>query len=205
MEENCSASKNRLVSQDNLAQQDCLASQNEVIPIQDMIYEVRGQKVMFDSDLAKLYGVEVKVLNQAVKRNKNRFPPDFMFQLTQNEWDFLRSQFVTAKANVSKVRYMPYVFTEQGVAMLSSVIKSERAIEVNINIMRAFIQLRHYMLSQTDIYTNNDLRKLLMLHIDNCENKFTEYDKTIDQIINVFNNLMGQPKKTRPIGFTTGE
>jgi hypothetical protein len=135
--------------------------------LQKLIYEIRGQKVMLDSDLAKLYGVESKVMNQAVKRNIGRFPYDFMFQLTSDEWDSLRSQIVTSKSNRGGRRYIPYVFTEQGVSMLSSVINSERAIEVNINIMRTFVQLRHYVLSKGD--TNEqiaELRKLLMLFIN---------------------------------------
>ncbi len=100
--------------------------------IEKRIYVIRGHKVMLDSDLAKLYGVSVKVLNQGVKRNINRFPEDFMFQLTKEEYDSLRSQIVTLKKGRGKHRkYLPYVFTEQGVAMLSSVLRSERAIQVN--------------------------------------------------------------------------
>jgi len=177
---------------------------NEVMPIQNLIYEIRGQKVMLDSDLAHLYGVEVKVLNQAVKRNATRFPPDFMFQLSEVEWTNLRSQIVTSSFSHGGRRYSPYVFTEQGVSMLSSVINSKRAIEVNINIMRAFVQLRHYVLSKSDINGQIiELKKLLMLHIDNCDNKFTEYDETIEQIIMALNNLMEQPKETKRIGFGT--
>jgi len=92
---------------------------SELVKIQDMIYEIRGQKIMLDRDLAELYGVELKALNQAVKRNIERFPDDFMFRLTQGEWDVLRSQFVTANRDISKVRFTPYAFTEQGVAMLA--------------------------------------------------------------------------------------
>ena len=102
--------------------------------IQSMIYEMRGQKVMLDSDIAALYGVELRALNQAVKRNIERFPFDFMFQLTDEEWNSLRSQIVISKSNRGGRRYTPFVFTEQGISMLSSVINSERAIEVNINI-----------------------------------------------------------------------
>ena len=111
--------------------------------IRNLIYMIRGQKVMLDSDLARLYGVETRVLNQAVKRNIERFPEDFMFVLTRDEINSLRSQFVTLEAGRGKhSKYLPYAFTEQGVAMLSSVLKSKRAIEVNIAIMRAFVQLR---------------------------------------------------------------
>jgi phage regulator Rha-like protein len=160
-----------------------------------MIYEIRGQKVMFDSDLAALYGVEAKQLNQAVKRNIKRFPDDFMFQLTNEEWDSLRSQIVTSKSNRGGRRYTPYVFTEQGVSMLSSVINSERAIEVNINIMRTFVQLRHYVIGRAD--TNEqiaELRKLLMLYIE-------KNDKRVNEIIIALNNLIEQPPKTKRIGF----
>ncbi|MBR5274411.1 MAG: ORF6N domain-containing protein, partial [Bacteroidales bacterium] len=107
-------------------------------------YEIRGQKVMLDRDLAKLYGVETKVLNQAVKRNIKRFPEDFMFQLTYDEC--LRSQIVTLNTKQGHhLKYLPHVFTEQGVAMLSSVLKSNTAIEVNIRIMRTFVSLRRYL------------------------------------------------------------
>jgi hypothetical protein len=165
--------------------------------LQELIYEIRGQKVMLDSDLAVLYGVELKVMNQAVKRNNGRFPLDFMFQLTNDEWEFLRSQIVTSKNNRGGRRYAPYVFTEQGVSMLSSVINSERAIEVNINIMRTFVKLRQYVLSKND---NNEqiaeLRKLLMLYIE-------KNDKRVNDIIIALNNLISQPPKTRRIGFNT--
>ena len=111
--------------------------------IKHSIYEVRGMQVMLDRDLAELYNVETKVLNQAVKRNIERFPEDFMFRMDNSEWVFLRSQFVTSKDGRGGVRYTPYVFTELGIAMLSSVLRSETAIQVNINIMRAFVAIRH--------------------------------------------------------------
>ena len=114
------------------------------ISIESLIYEIRGQKVMLDRDLARLYGVETKVLNQAVKRNIKRFPEDFMFQLTYDEC--LRSQIVTLNTKQGHhLKYLPHVFTEQGVAMLSSVLKSNTAIEVNIRIMRTFVSLRNYL------------------------------------------------------------
>ncbi len=116
----------------------------EVAEIQNKIYEIRGQKVILDRDLARLYGVETKVLNQAVKRNIQRFPTDFMFQLTMDEC--LRSQIVTLNTERGKhLKYMPYAFTEQGVAMLSSVLKSETAIEINIRIMRTFVEIRRHI------------------------------------------------------------
>ncbi len=106
--------------------------------IQSKIHEIRGQRVMLDLDLAEMYGTETKVLKQSVKRNMKRFPPDFMFELTKDEYDNLRSQIVTSNPRGGN-RYMPFAFTEQGVAMLSSVLNSDVAIEININIMRAFI------------------------------------------------------------------
>ena len=116
--------------------------ESELVRIQSLIYEIRGYKVMVDRDLAKLYGVETKVLNQAVKRNIKRFPEDFMFQLTHEEC--LRSQIVTLNTKQGHhLKYLPYAFTEQGVAMLSSVLRSDAAIEVNIRIMRAFVSIRN--------------------------------------------------------------
>lgn len=113
--------------------------------IEKMIFVVRGQKIMLDADLADLYGVETKKLNQAIRRNMNRFPPDFMFQLTEIEWVNLRSQIVTSSLKYGGRRYLPYVFTEQGLAMLSSILNSERAIIVNISIMRTFVKLRSFL------------------------------------------------------------
>ena len=175
----------------------------KLVQLQKLIYEIRMQKVMLDRDIADLYGVELRSLNQAVKRNIRRFPSDFMFQLTDEEWKNLRSQIVTFKKDTRK--YKPYVFTEQGVSMLSSVINSERAIEVNINIMRAFVKLRHYMLTKSD--TNEqiaELRKLLMVYIENTDYKISKHDKTIEQIIIALNNLIEQPPKTKKIGFNAG-
>ena len=177
---------------------------NELTEIQNIIYEIRGCKVMLDRDLARLYEVELKALNQAVKRNIDRFPSDFMFQLTQNEWDVLRSQIVTANKSIAKVRYLPIVFTEHGVLMLSNILNSEKAIKMSIQIIRAFDKLRKYALKQT----SNDVRieelhKLLMLHIENTDHKFSEYDEKIRQIVYALNNLIEQPKKTKMIGFNT--
>jgi len=173
---------------------------NKPTQIQNMIYEIRGQKVMLDSDLSALYGVELKVMNQAVKRNIKRFPSDFMFQLTDEEWKNQRSQIVTFNKDTRK--YKPYAFTEQGVAMLSSVINSDRAIEVNINIMRAFVKLRHYVLAKND--TNEqiaELRKLLMVYIENTDSKISKHDKAIEQIIIALNGLIEKPPTTKRIGF----
>src|SRR5258706_125101 len=118
---------------------------NQIIPValvERRIYLIRGQKVMIDTDLAELYGVPTYRLNEAVKRNRKRFPVDFMFQLNMTEAESLRSQFAISKKGRGGRRTLPYAFTEQGVAMLSSVLNSERAIQVNIVIMRAFVKLR---------------------------------------------------------------
>ncbi|MDO9635141.1 MAG: ORF6N domain-containing protein [Paludibacter sp.] len=117
--------------------------------IQNKILEVRGQYVMLDFDLAEMYQTETKILNQSVKRNAGRFPPDFMFQLTEKEFNFLRSQFVTSKKG--GIRRPPYAFTELGVAMLSSVLRSPVAIEINIQIMRAFVELRKLIFGYEDL------------------------------------------------------
>ena len=128
-----------------------------MILIQDLIHEIRGKKVMLDFDLARLYQVETRVLKQAVRRNISRFPSDFMFELTLEETKFLvnssRSQFVTLDnpGRGSNVKYKPFVFTEQGVAMLSSVLRSETAIQANIAIMRAFVQVREYLLAASSV------------------------------------------------------
>lgn len=114
-----------------------------------LVLSIRGEKVLLDADLADLYGVETKALNQAVKRNLERFPADFMFQLAPEEWERMRSQIVTSSRR--KISAVPYAFTEQGVAMLSSVLRSQRAVEVNIAIMRTFVQLRRLMDSNRDL------------------------------------------------------
>lgn len=125
----------------------------ELLTIRNKIYEIRGQRVMLDFDLAAMYQIETKTLKQAVRRNIERFPEDFMFELTQDEYNTLiislRSQFVTS--NKGGIRYMPFAFTEQGVAMLSSVLRSETAIRANIAIMRAFVTMRNYITTTTQI------------------------------------------------------
>ena len=164
---------------------------------------------MVDRDLARLYEVELKRLNEAVKRNIKRFPNYFMFQLSQDEWEILRSQNATANSNVSKVRYLPLLLRSKVVAMLSGILNSKKAITVNIQIMRAFVQLRHYATLQTSKNTEiEELKKMLMLHIENADNKFANADdrfnkneETIRQIIEVLNNLIETPRETKKIGF----
>jgi hypothetical protein len=126
--------------------------EDRLIHIQNKIYEVRGQKVMFDFDLAEMYQVETKNLKRAVRRNFDRFPADFMFELTENEWEILRCQIGTSSDNQhGGIRYLPFAFTEQGVAQLSSVLNSRFAIEVNITIIRAFVVLRQYALGYDEL------------------------------------------------------
>ncbi len=196
--------------------------------IESKIFVIRGKQVMIDRDLADLYGVETKAINQAVKRNIERFPEEFRFQLTKDEYDFLRSQIATLKEDEKVLRsqsvtlendasgqrgkhakYLPYVFTEQGVAMLSAVLHSETAIQVSIKIMNAFVQLRHYVsehvLKTDDKAELAEIRRLLLLHIDHCDKKFSEQDKKINQIIQVLNNLLEDPKSENKIGFKTSQ
>lgn len=142
----------------------------DLIPIQiieSKIYYIRNLKVMLDIDLATLYDVPTKALNQAVKRNAERFPEDFMFQLTKEEWKNLRSQIVTANPNVLKIRSLPHVFTEYGTLMLSNVLNSKRAIAVSIQIIRVFDKLKQYAISQNE----------LIGRIDNLEKAFMNYAK----------------------------
>ena len=167
---------------------------NKLTQIENLVYEIRGQKVILDSDLAALYGVETFNLNKAVKRNLERFPNDFMFQLSKAEWENLRFQFGTSSTQYGGRRFMPYAFTEQGVAMLASVLNSRKAVDVNISIMRAFVKLRHYVLSQSNDEQIAELRKLLMLYIE-------KNDKRVNEIIIALNNLIEQPLKTKTIGF----
>jgi ORF6N domain len=170
--------------------------------IVQLVFFVRGEKVMFDADLAKLYGVSTKALNQAFRRNKQRFPLDFVFQLSSAEYDNLRSQFVTSSAGGTNLRSQivtsslhggrrrpPYAFTEQGVAMLSSVLRSARAVAVNIAIMRTFVQLRRLM------DTNRDLAR----KIEALEKKYDEQFATIFEAIK---QLVATPEPQRKqIGF----
>ena len=167
-------------------------SNTDLIPserIEKTIYLIRGEKVMLDRDLALLYGVETKVLNRAVKRNLQRFPSDFMFQLTENEGDLLRCQIGTSNKGRGGRRYLPYVFTEQGVAMLSTVLNSERAILVNIEIMRAFVKLREMLASNVE----------LSRRLDELESK---YDKQFRVVFDAIRQLMATPTRDRKeIGF----
>ena len=158
--------------------------------VMNKIYLVRGQKMMLDRDLAELYDVETKVLNQAVKRNSDRFPADFMFQLTKKEFENLKSQIVTS--SWGGVRKMPFAFTEQGVAMLSSVLKSEIAIRVNIQIIRIFTRMRKMIITHKDI----------LLQLEKIEKKLAGHDEEITLIFGYLKQLLNPPQPPRrKIGF----
>lgn len=178
----------------------------EIQTIQTKIYEVRGQRIMLDYDLAELYEVETKALNQAVKRNIKRFPVDFMFRLNTDEWKILvsqfvtasketmRSQFVTASQKKRNVLVTPYAFTEQGLAMLSGILNSNKAIHVNIAIMRAFVFIRQYALSHKDL--TDQLKEL--------ESKYNKQFKDVYEAINYLLNKDKQEagqKERREIGY----
>ena len=157
-----------------------------VVPIESIVSKIiflRSEKVLLDLDLAQLYGVETKQLKRAVRRNIDRFPPDFMFELTKEEYDSLRYQFGTLKRGEHS-KYLPMAFTEQGVAMLSSVLKSKSAIEVNIAIMRAFVELRKMISSHADLE-----RKLASLE--------KKYDKQFKIVFDAIRALMSPPEKPR--------
>ncbi len=143
----------------------------EVI-IKTKIHNIRGKQVMLDSDLAELYGVDVKRLNEQVKRNLERFPEDFMFQLSDFDFEILRSQNATANINWSKKRFLPFAFTEQGVAMLSGILRSDKAVEVNIRIMRAFVEMRHYLSQNFEVFEK----------FQKIDKKFLVYDDNFNKI-----------------------
>ncbi|RNL49558.1 ORF6N domain-containing protein [Pedobacter jejuensis] len=146
------------------------------------IYEIRGHKVMLDSDLAELYGVETKRLNEQIRRNQDRFPEDFMFQLTESEWESLRSQIATSKIGRGGRTYLPNVFTEHGVLMLSSVLNSQQAIQVNIQIVRIFTRLRKWISENGELkYEIEDIKRKLNNQDKNIELVFTYLDKLMDK------------------------
>jgi len=164
--------------------------------IANKIFEIRGQRVMLDRDLAMMYGVETRILNQAVRRNIQRFTTDFMFQLSKEEFENWKSQIVMSKKEKMGIRRRPYAFTEQGVAMLSSVLNSEKAIQVNIAIMRIFVRIRA-------IGANY---KLLAEKIDELEKKYSKHDRQIGEIFTSLRLLMRGYKKNdgikKEIGFS---
>lgn len=164
--------------------------------LQPLIHVIRGQRVMLSGDLARLYGVEPKVLVQAVKRNAIRFPQDFMFPVDWEDVPFLRSQFVTLDGRGRYPKYPPLAFTEQGVAMLSSVLRSERAVEINIAIMRAFVRLRE-VLSQT---------RELSARLSELEQRVAGHDEHIQALFEAIRQLMTPPDTPKKrIGFHAEE
>ena len=161
--------------------------------VSSRIYLMRGRRVLLDSDLAELYGVLTKNLNKAVQRNLDRFPQEFMFQLSPEEVESLRFQFGTSKKGRGGRRYLPYAFTQEGVAMLSSVLHSPRAVQANIQIMRAFIKLREM------VATNELVRQ----KIEELERKYQKHDKQFKIVFETLRELLEPPKapKKKPIGF----
>ncbi len=156
--------------------------------IERAIIVVRGEKVMLDSELAEIYGVETKVLNQAVKRNDSRFPTDFVFQLTTEEWESLRSQFVTLKRGEHR-KYLPYAFTEHGALMLANVLNSERAAQTSVQVVRAFVRLRQMLSSNAEL-----ARKLAAME--------KKYDAQFKVVFDAIRQLMSPPARPkREIGF----
>ena len=186
---------------------------NELQLIQSKIYEIRGQKVMLDFDLAEMYEVETRVLNQAVKRNIRRFPDDFMFQLTVNEWDNLKSQFVISRWGGT--RKLPFAFTEGGLAMLSGVLNSDIAIQVNINIMRAFVAIRQ-LIANPPVDRVGELEKQMKELKDYMEEVFADYNDINDDTrmqLELINQTLAElqsrkkieEKPRNPIGFRAYE
>ena len=165
--------------------------------IQSRILLIRGQRVMMDYDLAALYGVTTARLNEQVRRNAERFPADFMFQLGKQEFAALMSQIATSNAGRGGRRKLPYAFTEHGAIMAASILSSQRAVEVSLYVVRAFVRLRELLSS------NKELAKKL----DELERKLSSHDRTIVQLVNAIRDLMAppEPKKKRPIGFGSWE
>ncbi len=168
--------------------------------IQNRIYEIRGERVMLDFDLAELYKVPTKALNQAVKRNRKRFPKDFMFRLTTKEWQNMRSQSVTASKETTmrsqiviasqdkrNTAVTPFAFTEQGVAMLSGILNSDKAINMNIAIMRAFVEVRRVLLKQTDIREQ----------VKELKERIGEHDIQLNQIYDAMENLLDEKSEQK--------
>ncbi len=152
------------------------------------IYVIRNQKVMLDRDLAELYGVETKVLKQSVKRHIKRFPDDFMFEMTEPELNNWRSQFVTSNSDRMGMRYLPFCFTEQGVAMLSGILNSDRAIAVNIQIMRIFTRVRQMLSDNTE----------LRLDIEKIKKKLDNQDKNMEIVFRYLDELIEKKENTKP-------
>ena len=185
------------------AREKCL-NKMELQVIQSKIYEIRGTRVMLDFDLAEMYEVETRVLNQAVKRNINRFPPDFMFQLTKGEWEMMSSQIVMTYPVKRPKTALPAAFTEQGLAMLSGILNSEKAVNVNINIMRAFVAIRKYMINASPSSLSRELEEIKE-RIKALEGISEENEEKFDDIYMALTELAMKQKLSakphNPIGF----
>lgn len=164
---------------------------NELIIIENKIYDIRGQKVMLDFDLAEMYEIETKRLKESVRRNLERFPADFMFQLTKDEANCLLINIRSQIASLSKdwFRYPPFAFTEQGVAMLSGILRSPKAIEVNINIMRAFVRMRQYLLAHAPKQELEELKKSIEYLEEDVSSDRDNYEKQFDELFSAFARL----------------
>jgi hypothetical protein len=156
--------------------------------VMNKIYIIRNHKVMLDRDLAELYGVETKVLKQSVKRHIKRFPEDFMFEMTESELNIWRSQFVTSNSDKMGMRYFPFCFTEQGVAMLSGILNSDRAIAVNIQIMRIFTRVRQMLTDNTE----------LRLDIEKIKRKLDNQDKNMEIVFRYLDELLDKKENPKP-------
>jgi len=180
--------ENNLINSSPLSE----SSDSDLMPIENLIHVIRGQQVMLDSDLAQLYGVETKYLKRAVKANIKRFPSDFMFELDPSEFNRLRCKNCTSndKSQRGGTRYMPFVFTEQGVAMLSGVLKSDSAIEVNIRIMRAFIAMRSFIMSNAHMFQRLETIEHHQLLLQKHQ---SETDRKIEEVLTRFNDKEAEP------------
>ena len=160
---------------------------DDIAIIENKIYEIRGQKVMLDFDLAELYGVETKRLKEQVRRNIERFPAEFMFELTKEEVTISRSQIATLKTGQGyNIKYLPFAFTEYGIVMLSSVLKSKTAVEVNINIIRAFVRMRQYLLSNVPKKELEELKQRIEYLEEDITSDRESYEKQFDDLFNAF-------------------
>lgn len=172
---------------------------DDIAIIENKIYEIRGQKVMLDFDLAEMYGVETKRLKEQVRRNIERFPAEFMFELTKEEVQFSRSQIATLKTGQGhNIKYLPFAFTEYGIVMLSSVLKSKTAVEVNINIIRAFVRMRQYLLSSVPPKELEELKQRIEYFEEDITSDRESYKKQFNDLFNAFAKISAiiQSKQT---------
>ena len=172
---------------------------DDIAIIENKIYEIRGQKVMLDFDLAEMYGVETKRLKEQVRRNIERFPAEFMFELTKEEVQFSRSQIASLKNGPGhNIKYLPFAFTEYGIVMLSSVLKSKAAVEVNINIIRAFVRMRQYLLSNVPQKELEELKQRIEYLEEDITSDRESYEKQFDDLFNAFAKISAiiQSKQT---------